>query len=203
MDSAIKENDRPNVERLLDRGADINAQNIHGMTPLHISILWNVPDITMLLLERGADVSKRDRAGSTPLHLAANKGNTKIIDALIKKGADAYALDALGRSPAEYARNAKIRAHLQSAKSRQSARESSRILHTRLPEMIRSDKAKAQDLPLGQVRVSKEWTEGIHGEPKKELPSSVIRRVGEFIVTPKRGGRKTRRAKKRRFSRRR
>jgi hypothetical protein len=194
MDSAIKENDRANVERLLDRGADINAQNVHGMTPLHISILWNVPDITMLLLERGADVSKRDRSGSTPLHLAANKGIIKVINALLKKGADIDAADALGRSPMDYARNAKIRNHLRDIQTR---RESRRVLYSRLPDVIRSQKANDQNLPIGQVRISKEWTEGMHGQPKKELPVTVIGNIADFVAIPRRGGRRTQRHRKR------
>ena len=59
------------VEFMLERGADVNAQNQNdhwGTTPLHAAAHANQAAIAAMLIERGADVNARDLAGKTPLH---------------------------------------------------------------------------------------------------------------------------------------
>jgi ankyrin repeat protein len=66
---------------LLDEGADINATNNYGATPLHMAAGWH-PEGINLLLTAGADANMRDAYGSTPLNYAVRSGNTnttKII----------------------------------------------------------------------------------------------------------------------------
>lgn len=61
------------VKQLLELGADPNARDLHGGTPLHAMVRWVTrPDIISILLERGADINAVDHAGQTPLHLAAS-----------------------------------------------------------------------------------------------------------------------------------
>jgi ankyrin repeat protein len=49
------------VELLVDAGADVNAINRAGETPLHFAASCDTPDFTALLLARGADASARTR----------------------------------------------------------------------------------------------------------------------------------------------
>ena len=79
--TAIKRGDLAEVERLLDRGANINAQNAtrDGWTPLHWACQRGCLHIARLLLEKGADVNARDQWDRTPLDIACDtpEGNPR------------------------------------------------------------------------------------------------------------------------------
>jgi uncharacterized protein len=83
------------LKLLLDRGADPNAKNAFGATPL----MWAAGDIekVQLLLGKGADVNARSNIGRTPLLIAVlYDGSFEVARLLIEKGADATARDKLG-----------------------------------------------------------------------------------------------------------
>ena len=73
---------------LIDRGADVGAQNKHGRTPLHHACNYGHPDIVRLLIDRGADIEAMDEDGRTPLQDACYYGRTDIVQLLIDRGAD-------------------------------------------------------------------------------------------------------------------
>jgi ankyrin repeat protein len=78
--------DANSVRLLLDMGADPNARNDGGATPL----LWAVDDAekTRLLLERGADVNIRSNDGRTPVLLAASQfGAGTVVKLMLDHGA--------------------------------------------------------------------------------------------------------------------
>ncbi|KPL86812.1 ankyrin repeat domain-containing protein [Herpetosiphon geysericola] len=61
------------VKQLLELGADPNARDLYGATPLHAMVRWVTrPDIISTLLEHGAEINAVDAANQTPLHLAAS-----------------------------------------------------------------------------------------------------------------------------------
>lgn len=89
---------------LLKRGADLNATNRAGASPMHLAAgVWpHKPDcvkIIELLVQRGSDVSAVDDTGATPLHYAAKAMNPAACSALIALGADASRLDKDHRAP--------------------------------------------------------------------------------------------------------
>ena len=69
-------------------GADVNAKNDKGWTPLLGSTYHNNSEISQLLIMNGADVNAKDNDGQTPLRIAIQNKNTEIIELLIKNGAD-------------------------------------------------------------------------------------------------------------------
>src|SRR6266511_3672602 len=72
---------------LLDSGADVNAKNRRGSTPLH----WAMHDEAKvrLLIDSKADVNVQNGAGETALMFAASNGNPKAVALLLDRGADA------------------------------------------------------------------------------------------------------------------
>ena len=79
---------------LIEAGADLEAWNLHGLTPLQLAAYINPnPAITRTLLEAGADVNARNYRGETPLHLAARyNANPAVLQVLLDAGADPEAV---------------------------------------------------------------------------------------------------------------
>jgi ankyrin repeat protein/beta-lactamase regulating signal transducer with metallopeptidase domain len=69
---ACLEGYRQAAEFLIDKGADVNADNITGITPLHTAAGRGHADVVALLLDKQADVNAKDRYGATPLWYARN-----------------------------------------------------------------------------------------------------------------------------------
>ena len=89
------------VEGLLKAGADVNAKNTDGSTPLHAAAEFNPsPSVLEVLLKAGADVNAKNTDGSTPLHMAAEfNPSPSVLEILLKASADPRALDTEGKTP--------------------------------------------------------------------------------------------------------
>ena len=89
------------VSSLIEQGADVNARDTNGDTPLHLaSRSAEKMEIVSLLIEGGANINVQDEDGDTPLHDALFLlGNTKLASFLIEKGADASIKNKNGKAP--------------------------------------------------------------------------------------------------------
>jgi ankyrin repeat protein len=70
------------VEALLKDGADVNALDKNGRTPLHLVSGHGHLDGAQLLLDSGADTRSRDKDKMTPLHLALKNGHLGVAKLL-------------------------------------------------------------------------------------------------------------------------
>lgn len=74
---------------LLDAGADVNARDIRGMTPLMLAAASETqnPEVVRLLLAKGAEVNAKSTVGETALDWAAKFGNPSTLKLLEEGGA--------------------------------------------------------------------------------------------------------------------
>jgi ankyrin repeat protein len=75
------------VKQHIAAGADVNAKDDVGETPLHWAAWIGHKEIVELLITAGADVNAKGDDG-TPLHHAALRGKKEIVEPLIANGAD-------------------------------------------------------------------------------------------------------------------
>lgn len=93
------------VQRALDQGATINAQDERGGTALHWAASVNDTQMATFLLSSGAGVNFRNKAGWTPLHEAARHdaldrvNYLQVARILLDRGADVNARTNDGMTP--------------------------------------------------------------------------------------------------------
>ncbi|MBM3755632.1 MAG: hypothetical protein FJW38_16800 [Acidobacteria bacterium] len=92
------------VQTLIAKGANVNAKNSRGSTPL----LWAIHDLAKvkILVEAGAAVNAKQVEGRSPIYQAALTGNgIATVRFLLEKGADANAATMIGLTPLMAAAN--------------------------------------------------------------------------------------------------
>jgi ankyrin repeat protein len=97
---------RPELaDGLIDRGVDIDNQDVDGATALHFAISWSHFDIAKKLIRRGANLSLRNKHGNDALWTAVllPRPDYDVIRLLVEKGADPFIKNKAGRSSADMA----------------------------------------------------------------------------------------------------
>lgn len=87
------------AKRLLDQGANIEARDAQGATPLITAAGRGNLALVTLLLNRHAEVETTDRAGNTALHQASFYGQVPCVEALLATGAQTSTRNALAFTP--------------------------------------------------------------------------------------------------------
>jgi ankyrin repeat protein len=95
--TAIRNGDAQAVRKLLDNGADVNARDAEGNTPLMLASFYSTLDCVELLIDKGADVNAVNKAGATALIRAATSYEKTRL--LVAAGADVRVRTALGNTP--------------------------------------------------------------------------------------------------------
>jgi ankyrin repeat protein len=89
------------VKLLLSYGADVNALDIYGRTPLHYADTVPTAEI---LLDNGADINVQAENGATTLHFAVmDPPHFDLFKVLLARGADYKVKDQDGLNPLDYA----------------------------------------------------------------------------------------------------
>ncbi len=93
------------IKYLIENGADVNAKDLYGDTPLILAIKIGLDSIADLLIQNKAiDLnSKNFSEGETALIIAAKVGNYELVKELIEFRADPNIPDEKGQTAYEYA----------------------------------------------------------------------------------------------------
>ena len=83
---AAKTGDLAGVQAELDKGADVNAKNESGVTPLLWAAWKGHKEVAELLIANGADVNAKMSKGWTPLNITIEFEHSEIADLLRKHG---------------------------------------------------------------------------------------------------------------------
>lgn len=100
---AVKNGNADIMDLLLSKGANVDAKNRKGDTPLNL--VYMLPRggiaarIAELLLSQGADVNEGNNSGITPLYRSALAGFNSFTELLIRYGADVNARTSSGATP--------------------------------------------------------------------------------------------------------
>jgi hypothetical protein len=106
---------------LLQHGADKNARNKDGETPLMWAALTGTLELVRLLVEAGVPMNVVDARGNTPLHAAAASDNPEVVDYLLSRRVSRDARNRDGRTALDLARQAGHTAVLRSLGERVAA----------------------------------------------------------------------------------
>ncbi|TNK94291.1 hypothetical protein OUY_02205 [Wolbachia endosymbiont of Leptopilina clavipes] len=82
--TAAAEGSLQTVKNLIERGADIEAKDEKGWTPLHYAARYNHLELCEFLLGQHANIEAKNKNNKTPLDLARERNHMEIVSSLMQ-----------------------------------------------------------------------------------------------------------------------
>ena len=83
---------------LLEKGANVDAENVEGLRPIHCAVKTGLVELVDLLIQHGANVDAADIFGNRPLHDAVCHG-LNVVQLLVQHGAKLNVQNIDGKTP--------------------------------------------------------------------------------------------------------
>jgi len=170
------------IKTLVDKGANVNATDSSGLTPLSKAAQSHI-SIVQLLVDRGANVNQQDCHGRTPLWWAAHSGCSGIVSHLLKNGADPTITDKDGKTARTVALEPDKRKPYKSYSSKEIAKQlleheqqNRRSTRSHSEVQLSFSFAESPSLPSGYI----DWDEVIRSNQLPALSS-----VMDWHVSPR------------------
>ena len=84
---AARRGNVPVAQALLDGGADLEARDTLGETPLRRAVNCGKVEMVAFLLSRGADVHTKGKSGLSPWQVARGAAMKQLLQPSLEKGA--------------------------------------------------------------------------------------------------------------------
>lgn len=91
--SAAARGDVETVKSLLAQGADVEASDANGVTPLIAAAYGNHVETARILIDAGADVNRQDRTQQSAYLITTSDGYLELLEMTLAAGADVHSLD--------------------------------------------------------------------------------------------------------------
>jgi len=125
---------------LILHGADVNAINVRGDTPMHLAVWENqrmnsvvgprsTKDAVELLLNHGAKINAQNNNGDTPLHIAVRNNHISLVELLLSRNADCNITNRQGKTPFMLTKEVKDTQKLSRTPSTKASPELEALLH--------------------------------------------------------------------------
>lgn len=87
MHDVVERGDVAQINTLIDGGADIEAKDVYGRTPLHVAAVFGQSEAIKVLIDRVANTEASIDAGNAALGMGILGGKAKSLGALLMGGA--------------------------------------------------------------------------------------------------------------------
>ena len=81
---AIKEDNLPRIQQILDNDFPISTPILNGMTAFMVVAAEGSVQAMIQIAQRETDFNRRDRSGRTALHLSCFRGDRKMTEAIFE-----------------------------------------------------------------------------------------------------------------------